>query len=75
LTDEQIHIIRRTSHSATIVVGENANRNAFEVEPKHTLAGDVQVTAVDQSEGVFHGSSQCVDCVFYNSKDVEVLAH
>jgi hypothetical protein len=64
---------RRTSHSATIVVGENDNRNAFEVGPKHTLAGDVEVVAIDQSEDFFHDSSQGVDGVFHDAENVKVL--
>jgi hypothetical protein len=66
---------RRTSHSATIVVGENDDRNAFEVGPKHTLAGDVEVVAVDQSEDFFHDSSQRMNGVFHYAENVKVLAN
>jgi hypothetical protein len=66
---------RRTSHSATIVVGENDNRDAFEVGPKYTLARDVEVVAIDQPEDFFHDSSQGVNGVFHDAEDVEVFSN
>ena len=47
---------------------------AFEVGPKHTLARDIEVVAVDQPEDFFHDSSQGMDGVFHNGEDVKVLA-
>jgi hypothetical protein len=47
---------RRAGHGATVIVGEHNDWNAFEVGPEHTLAGNVEVVAVDQPEDFFHGS-------------------
>jgi hypothetical protein len=57
----QGNALTKRFHTAQPSFLEHDDRHAFEVGPKHTFAGDVEVVAVDQPEDFFHDSSQGVE--------------
>jgi hypothetical protein len=43
-------------NGTTIVIREHDDRLAFKIGLEHTLAGDIEVVAIDEPEDFFHGS-------------------
>ena len=61
-------------HAAPIVVREHDDGLAFKIGPEDTLAGDIEVVAIDEAEDFAH-LAQGMDSVFDDAEDVKVFSN